>query len=72
VWAFGGKVARVIAVVAFLDSLLGAALERSLYLSNVPSEVLLVRSVRGKASSGEVHWDWDVVHGSWGIRGVEL
>ena len=67
VQAFGGKVARAITVVAFSDSLLGAVLERSLYLSNVPSEVLLVCSVQGKAPSGEVHWDWDIVHRSRGV-----
>jgi hypothetical protein len=60
-----------IAVVALSDPLLGATLERSLYLGGVPSEALLVCSVLGEASSGEVHRNWDVVHGSWGIRGVE-
>jgi len=57
VWAFGGEVARAITVVALLDPLLGAALERSLYLGDVFSEALLVCSVRGKAPSGEVHRD---------------
>jgi hypothetical protein len=70
--AFGGEVAGAIAIVALSDPLLGAALKGSLYLGNVPSEVLLVCSVRGEASSREVHWDGDIVHGSWGIRGVEL
>jgi len=67
VWAFSGEVARVIAVVALSDPLLGAALERSVYLGDVPPKALLVCSVWGKASSGEVHWDWDIVHGSRGI-----
>jgi hypothetical protein len=57
VQAFGSKVARTIAVVAFSNLLLGAALERSLYLGDVFSEALLVCSVRGKAPSGEVHQD---------------
>jgi hypothetical protein len=67
VWAFGSKVARAIAVVTLLGILLGAALERSLYLSDISSEVLLVCSIQGKAPFGEVHQDWDVVHRSWGI-----
>ena len=65
--AFGGEVAGAIAIVALSDPLLGAALKRPIYLSDVPSEALLVCSVWGEVSSGEVHWDWDVVHGSRGI-----
>jgi len=67
VWTLGSKVARAIAVVASLGILLWAALERSFYLSDVSPEVLLVCSVWGKAPSGEVHWDWDVVYRSWGV-----
>ena len=67
VWAFSGKVTRVIAVVALLDFLLGVMLERPFHLGDVPSEALLACSVWGEASSGEVHWDWDIVHGSWGV-----
>ena len=55
VWAFSSKVAGAIAVVALSDSLLGAALERPLYLSDIPSEALLACSVWGKASPREVH-----------------
>ena len=61
-----------ITVVALSDPLLGATLERFLYLGDVPSEVLPVCSVQREASFGEVHWNGDIVHGSWGIRGVEL
>ena len=67
VWTLGSKVARVIAVVTSSGILLWAALERSFYLSDVSPEALLVCSVRGKAPSGEVHWDWDIVHRSRGI-----
>jgi hypothetical protein len=72
VWAFSSEVSGAITVVALSDPLLGAVLERSFYLGGVPSEALLVCSVRGKASSGEVHRDGDIVHESWGVRGVEL
>ena len=61
-----------IIVVALSDPLLGAMLERFLYLGNVPSEVLPVCSVQREASFGEVHWNGDIVHGSRGIQGVEL
>ena len=72
-WAFGSEMPRVIAVIALLDPLGSrVALEGFFYLSNVSPEVLLVCPVRGEVSSGEVHWDGDVVHGSWGIRGIEL
>jgi hypothetical protein len=64
VWAFSGKVTGAIAVVALLDSLLGAALERPFHLGDIPSEALLACSVQGEASSREVYWDWDIVHGS--------
>jgi len=67
VWAFSSKVTGAIAVVALLDFLLGVMLERPFYLGDIPSEALLACSVQGEASSGEVHWDWDVVHRSWGI-----
>jgi len=62
VWAFGGKVAGAVTVVALPDPLLGTALERSLHLGDISSEALLVCSVWGKASSGEVHRDWNIVY----------
>ena len=65
--ALGSKMARAVAVVASSGILLKAALERSFYLSDISSGALLVCSVRGEAPSGEVHWDWDVVHGLWGV-----
>ena len=68
VQAFGGEVSRAIAVVALSDSLgSGVLLEGPFHLSNVSPEALLVCSVQGEASSREVHWDRDVVYGSWGI-----
>jgi hypothetical protein len=58
-------VSRAVAVVALPDSLgLGVTLEGSFYLSDIFSEVLLVCSIRGKASSREVHWDGDIVYRS--------
>jgi len=66
--AFGGKVPRVIAVVTLLDLLgSGVTLEGFFHLGNISSEALLVCSVWGKVSSGEVHRDRDIVHGSWGV-----
>ena len=73
VWAFGGRVSRLITIVTLLDSLgLGVLLEGSLYLGDISSEALLVCPILGEASSRKVHWNGDVVHGSWGIRGIEL
>jgi len=72
-WALSGEVSRAIAVVTLSDSLGSwTALEGFFYLSEVSSKALLVRPVWGKASSGEVHWNGDIVHGPWGIRGIEL
>jgi hypothetical protein len=68
VWAFSSKVSGAIAVVAFSDSLgAGVMLGWSFYLSDVSPEVLLIRPVQGEVSSGEVHRDGDIVHGSWGV-----
>jgi hypothetical protein len=71
VQTFGGEVTRAIAVVALSDPLLGATLGGPFHLGDISPKVLLVCPVQGKASSGEIHWDWDVVHGSQGVRGVE-
>ena len=71
--AFSGKVSRAVAVVTLSDPLGSrVAWERSFHLSEVSPKALLVCSVWGKASSGEVHWDRNIVHGSWGVRGIEL
>jgi hypothetical protein len=68
VQAFSGKVPRVIAVVTLSDLLgLGVTLEGFFHLGNISSEALLVCSIWGKVSSREVHWDRDIVHGSWGV-----
>jgi len=68
VWAFGSKVPGVIAVIALSDPLRSrAVLEGFSHLGNVSSEALLVCPIRGKASSREVHWNGDIVHGSWGV-----
>ena len=73
VWALGGEVPRAIAVITLSDPLGSrVTLERFFHLSEVSPEVLLVCSIRGEASSGEVHWDRDIVHGSRGVRGIEL
>jgi len=67
--AFSSEVSRAVAVIAFADSLWArVALECFPYLGNVSSEALLVGCpVWGEASPRQVHRDWDVVHGSWGV-----
>ena len=72
-WALGGEVSGAIAVVTLSDSLGSwVVLEGFFYLSEVSSKALLVHPVWGKASSREVHWDGDIVHGPQGVRGIEL
>jgi hypothetical protein len=72
--AFSHEMSRVFTVVALLDMLpVRVALEGFFYLGGIPSKALLIScSVWGKASSGQVHGDQDIVHSLWGIGGVEL
>ena len=62
--ALGSEVPGVVAVVTLLDPLgLRVTLEGLFYLSKVSPKALLVRPVQREASSGEVHWNGDIVHG---------